>query len=82
MDATQVRRWISNFEAAAQADRQAWRNRGARGIDRVRSIGLSLSMIDAARRALGGRVGYDPMRETEDERVREVWRRLRDRLRL
>ena len=78
MDPTQVRRWIANFEAAAEADRQALRDRG---IDRARSIGLSLSMIAAARRALGGRVVDDPLREAEDDRVREVWRRLRDRLR-
>jgi len=78
MDATQIRRWIAGFEAAADADRQALRDRG---IDRARSIGLSLSMIAAGRRALGGRVVDDPLREAEDERIREVWRRLRARLR-
>jgi hypothetical protein len=77
MDATQVRRWIANFEAAAEANRQALRDRG---VDRARSIGLSLSMIAAARRALGGRVVEDPLREAENERVREVWRLLRARL--
>ena len=77
MDATQVRRWIAGFEAAAEADRQARRDRG---IDRARSIGLSLSMIAAARRALAGRVVNDPLREADAERVREVWRRLRARL--
>ena len=80
MDATQVRRWIAGFEAAAEADRQALRDRGDLGIDRARSIRLSLSMIAAARRALGGRAVHDPLREAEDERVREVWRRLRARL--
>ena len=78
MDPTQVRRWIANFEAAAAADHEAHRDRG---IDRERSISLSLSMIAAARRALGGRVVDDPLREAEDDRVREVWRRLRNRLR-
>ena len=78
MDSKQVRRWIANFEAAAEADRQALRGRG---IDREGSIALSLAMIAAARRTLGGRVVHDPLREAEDERVREVWRRLRDRLR-
>jgi hypothetical protein len=78
MDARQVRRWIANFEAAAEADRQALLGRG---IDRERSIALSLSMIAAARRRLGGRVVRDPLRETEAERVREVWGRLRERLR-
>ena len=77
MDATQVRRWIANFEAAAEVDRQALRHRG---VDRARSIALSQSMIAAARRALGGRVVADPLREAEDERIREVWRRLRARL--
>ena len=73
----QVRRWIANFEAAAEADRQARRDRG---IDRERSIHLSLSMIAASRRPLGGRVLEDPLREAEAERVREVWRKLRARL--
>ena len=77
MDAIQVRRWIAGFEAAAEADRQALRDRG---INRARSIALSLSMMAAARRALDGRVVSDPFREAEDERVREVWRRLRARL--
>jgi hypothetical protein len=80
MDAMQVRRWLAGFEAAAEADRQALRDRGDRGINRTRSIGLSLSMIAAARRALDGRVVTDPFREAEDERVRDVWRRLRARL--
>jgi len=80
MDATQVCRWIAGFEAAAEVDRQALRDQGDRGIDRARSIGLSLSMIAAARRALDGRIVDDPMRDAEDERVREVWRRLRARL--
>jgi hypothetical protein len=74
-----VRRWIAGFEAAAEADRQALRNQGNRGVDRARSISLSLSMIDAARQALGGHGIEDPLREAEDERVREVWRRLRAR---
>src|ERR1700694_4163573 len=72
MDARQVRRWVANFEAAAEADRQALRDRG---IARERSIGLSLSMIAAVRRALGGRVIADPTREAEAEHVREVWQR-------
>jgi hypothetical protein len=80
MDATQVRRWIAGFEAAAEVDRQALRDRGGRGIDRARSIRLSLSTIAAAHHALGGRVVDDPLRETEGERVRDLWRRLRTRL--
>ena len=78
MDTTQVRRWIANFEAAAECDRQALR---ARGVDRARSIRLSLSMIAAARRALSEQAVNDPLRETEDARVRDVWRQLRARLR-
>ena len=80
MDARQVRRWIAGFEASAEVDRQALLDQGDRGIDRARSIRLSLSMIAAARHALGDRAVHDALREAEDERVREVWRRLRDRL--
>ena len=81
MDATPVRRWIANFEAAAEANRQAIRKRGGAGVDRARSIALSLSMIAAARRALGGLAVPDSLRDAEDERVREVWQRLQARLR-
>ena len=77
MDAAQVRRWIAGFEAAAEADRQALRRRGA---DPTWSIRLSLSMIDAARHD-SGRALRDPLREAEAERVRSVWTRLRQRLR-
>ena len=77
MDTSQVRRWIAGFEAAAEADRQALRRRGA---DPAWSIRLSLSMIAAAHRALGGRVVWDPVRDAEAERVRAVWARLRPRL--
>ena len=77
MDVTEVRRWITGFEAASEANRQALRDRG---IDRARSVSLSLSMITAARRARGGRVVHDSLREAEDERIREVWRQLRARL--
>lgn len=78
MDATQIRRWIANFEAVAEADRRALRDGG---IGRAQSIALSLSMIAEARRALGGRVVDDPWREAEDKGVRDVWQRLRARLR-
>lgn len=77
MDATQVRRWIAGFEAATEADRQALRRWGA---DPAWSIRLSLSMIAAARRALGRRLVPDPQREAEAECVRAVWVRLRRRL--
>ena len=80
MDATQVRRWIAGFEAAAEADRQALRERGGAGVDRARSIDLSLSMIAAVRRVLSGRAVDDPLRDAEDECIREVWQRLRARL--
>jgi hypothetical protein len=77
MDATEVRRWIAGFEAAAEADRQALRRRGA---DPAWSIRLSLSMIAAARSALGPRLVADPLREAEAERARAVWAQLRQRL--
>ena len=77
MDATQVRRWIASFEAIADADRQALRRQAA---DPRWAIALALSMIAAAERA--GHVGtVDPLREAEDQRVRAVWNRLRERLR-
>ena len=76
MDAAQVRRWIAGFEAAAEADRQALRRRGA---DPTWSIRLALSMIDAARHD-SGQALRDPLREAEAERVRSVWARLRQRL--
>jgi hypothetical protein len=77
MDAGQVRRWIAGFEAAAEADRQALRRRGA---DPMSSIRIALSLIDAAPRSAGGRALADPLREAEAERVRAVWARLRQRL--
>jgi len=78
MDAAQVRRWIAGFEAATETDRQAHRRRGA---DPAWSIRLALSMIDAAHHGSGGRAVRDSLRETEAERVRAVWARLRQRLR-
>ena len=78
IDAAHVRRWIAGFEAATEADRQAFRRRGA---DTAWSIRLSLSMIDAAHREPGRRDIRDPLREAEAERVRAVWARLKQRLR-
>ncbi|HEU4369109.1 MAG TPA: hypothetical protein VFV05_12880 [Methylomirabilota bacterium] len=77
MDARQVRRWIAGFEAAAEADRRAGRRRSA---DPGWSVRLSLSMLDAAHRAAGGRPLRDPLREADAERVRAVWASLRRRL--
>lgn len=77
LDAMQVRRWIAGFEAIAEADRAAMRRRGP---DPAWAIALALSMIEAAERA-GGPIADHPSREAEDAPVREVWGRLRARLR-
>ena len=78
MLAADGRRWISNFEAAEQADRDERRRQGAHP---EQSIALSLSLLEAARAAAGDRTLIDPRREEEHENVRAVWNRLRSRLR-
>ena len=78
MTAADVRRWIGNFEAAEQADRDQKRREGARP---EWSIALSLSLLKAARLAAGDGTLIDPRRNDEDEAVRAVWDRLRSRLR-
>ena len=78
MTAADVGRWISNFEAAAQADRDEKRRQGAHP---EQSIALSLSLLEAAQLAAGDRTLIDPRRDEEQEAVRVVWDRLRSRLR-
>ena len=77
MSAADVRRWMGNFEAAEQADRDQRRRDGARP---EQSIALSLSLLEAAQIAAGDRTLIDPRRDTEHEAVRAVWARLRSRL--
>jgi len=78
MDAREVRRWIAGFEAVAQADRDELRRRGP---DPAWAISLALSMMAAADRAGRGVDAADPRREAEDEAVRAIWARLRERAR-
>lgn len=78
ISATDARRFVANFEAAEQADRDEKRKQGARP---EWSIALALSLLEAARRAAGGRTLIDPRRDEEHEAVRAVWNRLRSRLR-
>ena len=72
MTAEQVRSWIEGFEAIKQADRERLRQTGPRP---QWSVAVSLSLIEAARAS--GKPLYDPRREAEDERVRQVWTRLK-----
>jgi hypothetical protein len=76
MDGARVRQWMAGFEAIAAADREEWRRRGP---EPAWSIRLALSMIEAARRA--NRAAVDPRRAAEEDAVRAVWERVRDRLR-
>ncbi len=78
MNAGEVRRWIAGFEAIAHADREELRRRGP---DPAWAISLALSMMAAAERAGRGLGTPDPKRETEDEAVRAIWARLRERAR-
>ncbi|HEX3554191.1 MAG TPA: hypothetical protein VIA62_13275 [Thermoanaerobaculia bacterium] len=72
MTAEQVRSWIEGFEAIKQADRERLRQIGPRP---HWSVAVSLSLIEAARSS--GKPLRDPRREAEDERVRQVWTRLK-----
>lgn len=75
---TDLQRWIAGFEAADEADREARRAQGPRP---EWSIMLSLSLLDAAKSDAGGRYPFDPHRRANEEAVRAVWTRLRERLR-
>jgi ferric-dicitrate binding protein FerR (iron transport regulator) len=77
VDAARVRRWIAGFEAAAEADREALRGRGA---DAAWAISLALSMIDSADQAGLGRWAAESQRQADDAAVRAIWRQLRERL--
>jgi hypothetical protein len=72
MTAEQVRSWIAGFEAIKQADQERLRQTGPRP---QWSVAVSLSLIEAARAS--GKPLRDPRREAEDERIRQVWTRLK-----
>jgi hypothetical protein len=69
-----VRRWLADFDAAASADRETRRQRGP---SPEKAIALSLSLIEAARRAADGQRPVDARRRRRDEVVRATWLRLR-----
>jgi hypothetical protein len=77
MSSADVRRWLEGFEAAERADRDVKRRDGPQP---EWSIRVALSLIDAARTAAGAPL-VDPRREAGEEAVRNVWNRLRTRLR-
>jgi hypothetical protein len=72
MTQEQVRSWIAGFEAIKQADRERLSRTGPRP---KWSVAVSLSLIEAARAS--AKPLHDPRREAEDERVRQVWARLK-----
>ena len=69
-----AKRWLRGFDAAARVDREEKRVNGPRP---EWSISLSLSLIEAARADARKRPQVDARRQEEDDRVRDVWRRLR-----
>ena len=73
MRAADVRRWIAQFEAMAEADRAELRRRGPCSAEAIR---LALSMIAAG--SLGS--VSDPRREREDLAVNALWVTLHRRL--
>jgi hypothetical protein len=76
MNATDVRRWIASFEAAAAVDRAARSQRSSRPAGPIRQ---SLSMINAVYRLRDPRV-IQGARERDRQEVRATWARLRERL--
>lgn len=72
--APDVRRWLEGFEAARLADQAA---RRAAGPMIERSVRLSLSLLQAARAAAGGKYPVDSRRSAEHEAVQRTWQRLR-----
>jgi hypothetical protein len=72
MTTEQVRSWIEGFEAIKEADRERIRQAGPRP---QWSVSVSLGLIEAAQAS--GTPLRDPRREAEDERVRQVWTRLK-----
>jgi len=78
LSAEDARRWIDGFDAAAAADRRAGRSSL---VDPTRALSLALPLIVAARRALAADPRLGARRTHEDEAVRRLWTRLRERLR-
>ena len=76
MEVEAIRRWVENHRAAQRRELEE--------IDRSaslsRSIAAALSLIALAGKRHGWPVPPDPVEEREDERVRRVWERLRERM--
>jgi hypothetical protein len=77
MTTDQVRRWVSGFEAAAQADRELRAREGPRP---AWAVLAALSLIDAAAATPRARAVVEA-RLREDEEVRGIWERLKAALR-
>lgn len=75
LDPSQVRRWMANFDAAKEVERDLVQKEGPR---QTWSIETALSLIAAAEQTLGS-FTTDPVREQQDEAVRVIWDRLRKR---
>jgi len=73
MSSEQVRAWIEGFEAVKRADRERLRQTGPRP---DWSVTVSLSLIGAAKAS--GKPLRSLSREAEDDRVRQVWTRLKE----
>lgn len=76
LDPDQVRRWMANFDAAKEVERDLVAQEGLRP---AWSVEAALSLILAAERQRG-QLEADPLREQREEAVRAVWARLRKRL--
>lgn len=76
MSSADLRRWMSGFEAAANAERERRRLHGSRPDD---AVALAASLIEAAWQAANGPPRH-PLRTAADDRARQTWCRLRARL--
>ena len=74
MTGADLRRWIANFEAAEQADRDQKRREGPRP---DQSIKLALSLMVVAARLDENPAREDPRDRAEDLHGYECWARLR-----
>lgn len=69
-----IRRWAENLRAVEERARDEARERGYV----ADSIAASLDLIAFASRLHGWPLPRDPLREREDEAVRDTWQRLRE----
>ena len=76
LDPSQVRRWLENFAAAKEVERDLVQKEGPRP---AWSVETALSLIVAAEQQRG-RFESDPLRQQQEEAVRAIWARLRKRM--